>query len=552
MLKRLTINNYILIDSLSVEFNRGLSVITGETGAGKSILVGALGLLAGAKPDGKNISLTETKSIIEGVFDISGLSLQKLFEENDIDYDDETIIRREIRENGKSRAFVNDTPVSVSLLKELTKNIIEIHSQHQNLLLADNTFQLDAVDIYSNNGAILSQYKSLYNSYIAKQNQLTRLKNEHQQAKQEEEYLKYVLGQLQEANVKENEDEELEEEQNNLSHAEEIKESLYKSSQLFDEEDGIISKLSTILSEIRSVLKKVKIEELLERVDSLYIEAKDIANEISMRSEKVIYDPERLQQVEERLSLIYTLQKRYAKSDVASLLQYKSELESKLQTLDGGEEEIKRLADEVSSIKGELIKKANELSQARKKGGEAFSRDLEDMARPLSLPNINFKVEWEKESELTENGAEKAIYTFTANKNVPLTPLSKGASGGEISRLMLCVKAMIASNRSMPVILFDEIDTGISGETAGKVGGIMADMAKERQIIVITHLPQVAAKGVAHYNISKQDTNSRTVATIKELSSEERVTEVARMMSDGTLTEAAKDLASQLLNQKSK
>ena len=549
MLKRLTIKNYILIDSLTIEFDKGLSVITGETGAGKSILVGALGLLAGAKPDTKNISPGATKSIIEGAFDISKLSIEKIFEENDIDYEDETIIRREINENGKSRAFVNDTPVTVTFLKELSNHILEIHSQHQNLLLADNSFQLDAVDIYSSNSQLLQQYQMHYAAYQQAQKQLKQLIAQHEQAKQEEEYIKFVVAQLQEASLKEGEEVELEAEQNQLSHAEEIKEALYKSSTLFDDEDGVISKLSTIASEIKSINKKVKTGELSERIESLYIEAKDIASEVSSMAEATVYDPDRLQQVEERLSLIYTLQKRYTKTDVASLLQYQKELEGKLQTIDGGDEAIKELQKEIASLKNILTESAKKLSKARQQGGEQFAEALENMARPLSLPNINFKVEWESTEDFTENGTERAIYTFSANKNMPLTPLSKSASGGEISRMMLCVKAMIAANRTMPVMLFDEIDSGISGETAGKVGKIMAEMAADRQIIVITHLPQVAAKGANHYNISKHDIADRTVATVKQLTEEERVAEVARMMSDGELTPAALSLATQLLTQ---
>lgn len=550
MLKRLTIKNYILIDSLTIDFGEGLSVITGETGAGKSILVGALGLLAGAKPDTKNISQGATKSVIEGVFDISKLSLKSIFEENDIDFEEETIIRREINENGKTRAFVNDTPVSVSFLKELSKNIIEIHSQHQNLLLADNSFQLDAVDIYAGNGELLEQYKTHYNEYQQANKELKRLVALHQQAKQEEEYVKFVVNQLQDASIKEGEDRELEEEQNQLSHAEEIKEGLYKSATLFDDEDGIVSKLSTIVSEIKSINKKVKTADLSERIESLYIEAKDIASEVSSMAESVTYDPQRLEKVEERLSQIYTLLKRYNQPDIASLLQYKQELEEKLSTIDGGESAINDLQKRIGTLKEQMVESAKRLSKARKSGGENFSKALEDMARPLSLPNINFKVEWEQTDDYTEDGAERALFTFSANKNVPLTSLSKSASGGEISRLMLCVKAMIATNRTMPVMLFDEVDSGISGETAGKVGGIMEEMSKERQIIVITHLPQVAVKGTSHYNISKQDIDEKTIATVKQLTDEERVSEVARMMSDGVLSPEAISLATQLLTPK--
>lgn len=548
MLKRLTIKNYILIDSLTIEFGTGLSVITGETGAGKSILVGALGLLAGAKPDSKSISPGATKSIIEGVFEISKLSLQYIFEENDIDYEEETIIRREVSESGKSRAFINDTPVSVSLLKELSKHIIEIHSQHQNLLLADNTFQLDAVDIYSDNTEQLNQYKELYNEYNQKQNALKQLISLQQQAKQEEEYIKFVVNQLSEAAIKDNEEEELEEEQNFLSHAEEIKDGFYKTSLLFDEEEGVNSKLSSILSEIRTINKKVKTGDLLDRLEALYIEAKDIASEVTSRLDEIECDPQRLVEVEERLSLIYTLQKRYSQPNVSSLLQYKKEMEERLQTIDGADTAIEKLENDITKLKIDLVAAANNLTAARQKGGDSFAKALIDMARPLSLPNLNFKVEWEPTEEFTENGTERAIFTFSANKNMPLSPLSKSASGGEISRLMLCVKAMIATNRAMPVMLFDEVDSGISGETAGKVGRIMSEMSSERQIIVITHLPQVAAKGECHYNIQKQDTDERTIAVVKKLNQEERVAEVARMMSDGDITPAAMSLATQLLN----
>lgn len=551
MIKSLTIRKYILIDELTIDFRPGMTVITGETGAGKSILVGALNILCGARTDTKVIRPGADKCIIEGCFDITGCALESLFEEYDIDYDDEAVIRREITANGKTRAFINDTPTNISVLRKIGERLIDIHSQHQNLLLADNTFQLDAIDLYSGDEAELSAYHTAYAAYREKERQLNEAESRKKRGDAEEEYLKYVYEQLSQANLQEDEEEQLEEEQTELAHAEEIKSALYTAVTKLDEENGgALTNIRSALAELRSVESKIKIAELAERAEQLYIEAKDIASELFDKQERINCDPARLEQVEERLSQIYTLKKRYSKENISQLITLRDETKKQLDTIADSGEEIERLQKEKQKAAEQMNSAAEELRKKRREAAARFSKKLEEMVRPLAMPNIRFSVEWQPMPEPDKNGTEQAVFCFSANKNMPLSPVAASASGGEISRLMLCIKAMIAAVHGMPAILFDEIDTGISGETAGRVGGIMEAMSAGRQVIVITHLPQVASKGDTHYKVEKDEESETVTVNILPLDRRQRVEEIARMMSGPVLTEAAIKHAGELLTEK--
>lgn len=551
MIKSLTIKKYILIDELTIDFRPGMTVITGETGAGKSILVGALNILCGARTDTKVIRPGADKCIIEGRFDITGCALEPLFEEYDIDYDDEAVIRREIASSGKTRAFINDTPTNISALRKIGERLIDIHSQHQNLLLADNSFQLDAIDLCSGDEAELSAYRTAYATYREKERQLAEAETRKKRGEAEEEYLKFVYEQLSQANLQEDEEEHLEEEQTELAHAEEIKTALYTAvTKLEEENGGALINIRNALDELRSVENKIKTAELAERLEQLYIEAKDITSELFAKQERISCDPARLEQVEERLSQIYALKKRYSKESISELIMLRDETKQKLDTIADSGEEISRLQKEKQNAAEQMNKAAGELQKKRREAGLRFSKDLEEMVRPLAMPNIRFSVEWQPLPEPDRNGTEQAVFCFSANKNMPLSPVAESASGGEISRLMLCIKAMTAAIHGMPAILFDEIDTGISGETAGRVGGIMEAMSEGRQVIVITHLPQVASKGDTHYKVEKDEESETTTVRILPLDHKQRTEEIARMMSGPVLTEAAIKHAAELLNEK--
>lgn len=551
MIKSLKIKKYILIDDLTIDFQPGMTVITGETGAGKSILVGALNILCGARTDTKVIRPGADKCIIEGTFDVTGYALEPLFEEYDIDYDEEVVIRREITASGKTRAFINDTPANLSALRKIGEQLIDIHSQHQNLLLADNSFQLDTIDRYSGDEAELAAYRTAYAAYREKERQLAEAETRKQRGEAEEEYLKYVYEQLSQADLQDGEEERLEEEQTELAHAEEIKAALYTAvTKLEEENSGALTNIRNALAELHSIENKIKLAEPVERLEQLYIEAKDITSELFSKQERINCDPARLEQVEERLSQIYSLKKRYTKETISELLALKDETKEKLDNIADSTEEIARLQKEKQEALQQMHAAAGQLSKKRREAGTLFSQALEEMVRPLAMPNIRFSVEWHPLSEPDKNGTEQAVFSFSANKNMPLTPVATSASGGEISRLMLCIKAMIAAIHGMPAILFDEIDTGISGETAGRVGGIMEKMAAGQQVITITHLPQVASKGRSHYKVEKDENGETTTVNIIPLAPQQRIEEIARMMSGPVLTEAAIKHAGELLTEK--
>lgn len=552
MLKSLFIQNFVLIDSLDIQFEKGFSVITGETGAGKSIILGALSLVLGQRADGKSIKKDADKCVIEAVFDIRQYSLEPFFLSNDLEYDAEScILRRELYASGKSRAFVNDSPVSLAIMKELGTKLIDIHSQHQNLLLGDNRFQLRVVDVMAENEILLILYRKEYSRYQALKKELKELKEKAAQTKQEEDYIRFQLEQLEEAHLSAGEQEELEQEQETLSHAEEIKGTLYKVSQLLDgEEMGGVQLIKEAYSAADSLERYFpRAKEIGERLRSAYIDLNDLVSEIEMLKDDVEFNPERLDFVNERLNTIYSLQQKHHLNTVDELLQLQAQYEQQLNDINSFDEQIADLQRQLDASYRELLQQAAVLSGQRKIASEALAKQLVQMVMPLGMPNVRFYVDITPREEPDSDGMDEVCFLFSANKSGELQPVAQTASGGEISRLMLCIKAMIAGFTALPTIIFDEVDTGVSGDIADKMGNIMHDLGTKMQVFAITHLPQIAAKGQAHYFVYKTDVDDRTVTRIKRLDDDERVREVARMLSGASLTEASLANAKDLLRQ---
>ena len=549
MLKSLFIQNFVLIDSLDICFNPGFSVITGETGAGKSIILGALSLVLGQRADGKSIKQGADKCVIEAVFDVSKYRLEPFFLGNDLEYDPEScILRRELYASGKSRAFVNDSPVPLAILKELGTKLIDIHSQHQNLLLGDNRFQLRVVDVMAENEILLILYKKEYTRYQGLRKALSALKERAAQSKQEEDYIRFQLDQLEEANLQPNEQEELEQEQETLSHAEEIKSSLYRVSSCLDgEEQGVVSLLKESLSSMDALERYFpRANEIAERLRSAYIDLNDLASEMEGMIEDVEFNPDRLAWVNERLDTLYALQQKHRVSSVDDLIALRDQFRAQLTDIESFDEQIAALEKQVQDAYKELLQQAAVLSEQRKVAAVAFAQQLVQMVAPLGMPHTRFQVEVVPRKEPESDGMDEIRFLFSANKSMALQPVAQTASGGEISRLMLCIKAMIAGFTALPTIIFDEVDTGVSGDIADKMGHIMQDLGSKMQVFAITHLPQIAAQGEAHYFVYKEDVKDRTLTRIRPLDKEERIREVARMLSGSALTEAslanAKDL----------
>ena len=549
MLKSLFIQNFVLIDSLDICFNPGFSVITGETGAGKSIILGALSLVLGQRADGKSIKQGADKCVIEAIFDVSKYQLEPFFLGNDLEYDPEScILRRELYASGKSRAFVNDSPVPLAILKELGTKLIDIHSQHQNLLLGDNRFQLRVVDVMAENEILLILYKKEYTRYQGLRKALSALKERAAQSKQEEDYIRFQLDQLEEANLQPNEQEELEQEQETLSHAEEIKSSLYRVSSCLDgEEQGVVSLLKESLSSMDALERYFpRAKEIAERLRSAYIDLNDLASEMEGMIEDVEFNPDRLTWVNERLDTLYALQQKHRVSSVEELIVLRDQFRAQLADIDSFDEQIAALEKQVQDAYKELLQQAAVLSEQRKVAAVAFAQQLVQMVAPLGMPHTRFQVEVVPRKEPESDGMDEIRFLFSANKSMALQPVAQTASGGEISRLMLCIKAMIAGFTALPTIIFDEVDTGVSGDIADKMGHIMQDLGSKMQVFAITHLPQIAAQGEAHYFVYKEDVKDRTLTRIRPLDKEERIREVARMLSGSALTEAslanAKDL----------
>ena len=556
MLKHLYIKNFALIKELNIDFQSGFSVITGETGAGKSIILGAINYLLGQRADTKSILPGADKCTIEATFGIEGYQLKSLFEENDTDFDEqECIIRREFTTSGKSRAFVNDTPANLTFLKELGYQLIDIHSQHQNLLIAKEDFQLHILDVMAQNSRQFQDYRASYVSYKQAEQELKHAKEILAQSKAEEDYLRFQLEQLEELNPKAGEDEELEEEQNELSHAEEIKSVLYKADSLFSndsEQGGVIELLKQICQGIQSLTRVYPaVEEYAERIDSALIELKDISAELNDLADRVEYNPNRLEEINNRLDRLYTLEKKHDVKTAAELEAFMMDVRQKLDIIGNGEGRIYELEKEVQEKLTKTTTQAELLSKSRIAAAKEVEASISQMLTQLDIPNNRFEVRIEKNSLLTENGFDQVTFFFSANKNIAMRAISEVASGGEIARLMLALKAITSKKENLPTIIFDEIDTGVSGKVASSMANLMKEMTEgnQHQVITITHLPQIASCGTTHYWVYKEDTEEQTFSHIRELTNEERVTEIAHMLSGNEISEAAILNAKQLLKQ---
>ena len=550
MLRSLYIQNYALIEKLDISFDTGFSVITGETGAGKSIILGAISLMLGQRADVRAIRKGASKCVIEAHFDISAYGMQGFFEENELEYEDECILRREVYASGKSRAFINDTPASLAQMKELGEQLIDVHSQHQNLLLNKEGFQLNVLDLLSHNEEQLSAYQTLYKEWRKAQQDLEELINRAEQNKADEDYIRFQLEQLEEANLSAGEQEELEHEADTLSHAEEIKAGLFYVEQLLtSDERGLLASLKEGLNTMRGLQKVYSsATELAERLDSAYIELKDVSQEISSQGEEVEFNPGRLEEVNDRLNLIYTLQQKHRVSTVEELLALAEEYSERLVAIVSYDERIAEQTALCDTLYNKVKKQAAVLTQARTQAALEVERQMASRLIPLGMPNVRFQVEMGMRKEPGAHGEDTVNFLFSANKNGTLQNISSVASGGEIARVMLSVKAMIAGAVKLPTIVFDEIDTGVSGEIADRMADIMQEMGEQnRQVISITHLPQIAARGRAHYKVYKQDNETETNSHIRRLADVERTEEIAHMLSGATLTEAALNNARVLL-----
>lgn len=552
MLRSLYIQNYALIEKLDIGFEAGFSVITGETGAGKSIILGAIGLLLGQRADVKAIRRGASKCVIEARFDVSAYNMRPFFEDNELEYDDECILRRELYSSGKSRAFINDTPASLSQMKELGEQLIDVHSQHQNLLLNKEGFQLNVLDILAHNDVALERYHLLYNAWKETERELAEVESLAEKSKSDEDYIRFQLNQLVEAALSEQEQEELEQEVETLSHAEEIKAGLYRIEQNFSsDEGGLLSSLKDSLNVLNSLQRVYQpASELAQRVESAYIELKDISHEVSSCGESVEFNSERLEEVNDRLNLIYSLEQKHRVRTVGELLALEKEYKSKLDAITSYDDRIAELSAQLEKQSKDVRLQAETLTEARKKIVCEVEEKLVRYLMPLGMPNVRFKIEMGKKKELGPQGEDTVNFLFSANKNGALQNIASVASGGEIARVMLSIKAMIAGAVKLPTIIFDEIDTGVSGEIADRMADMMQAMGdSDRQVISITHLPQIAAKGRAHYKVYKKDSDTETNSHIRRLTSEERVEEIAHMLSGATLTEAALDNARSLLKE---
>ena len=552
MLKQLYIKNYALIDHLDIELYPGFSVITGETGAGKSIILGAIGLLLGQRADSKSIKAGAEKCVIEAHFDLSRYEMGTFFEENEIEQDiEDTIIRRELTAAGKSRAFINDTPVSLSMLKELGEQLVDVHSQHQNLLLQKQDFQLNVVDIIANDQKELAAYQQTYSQLQTAKSQLQTLKEDIERNRQSQDFLQFQYEELENARLTEGEQEELEQQSETMEHAEDIKTALYEADNaLYGEQIGVVSQIRTAynaLNDISQVMPKTA--ELAERLESCRIELKDIADEVSSMMEETDFDPSELDRINSRLDRIYELEKKYHAETVEELISQRDELKQKLSNIENSDEALAELEARCQQLKAEGQQQADALTKLRQKAGKEIEQQLRQRLVPLGMPNVRFEVHIEQ-SELGKNGQDAVAFLFSANTSTPLQPVAQVASGGEIARVMLSLKAMISGAVKLPTIIFDEIDTGVSGKIAEKMADIMNEIGQtERQVISITHLPQIASKGSHHYRVSKEETQKGTTSQMQELDYNERITEIAQMLSGSEITEPAIENAKQLLKQ---
>ncbi len=550
MLKQLYIKNFTLIDELNIPLHSGFSVITGETGAGKSIILGAIGLLLGNRADSKTIKTGKDRCVIEAHFDLSKYGMEPFFESHDIDYDAaDTIIRRELTSAGKSRAFINDTPVPLTTMRELGEQLVDIHSQHQNLLLQKEDFQLNVVDIIAQDTAQLKAYQAEYQQYLKAKNRLAEMKTELEKSRENEEFMRFQYKELDDAELQADEQELLEQEAETLSHSEEIKTALYEADNALSGDDGsILDKLKTASQQLAGI-KDVypEIEDVASRMESSYIELKDIAQEISGSVDHVDFDPNRLDTINSRLDRLYTLQQKFHVSDMAELIAIREHIKEQLSHIDNGDEDIVALEQEVSKLQQRTEKSADKLTAVRQKSAKIIEAEMRQRLIPLGIPNVRFEISF-TDKPLCGDGKDKVNFLFSANKSTPLQPVSQVASGGEIARVMLSLKAMISGAVKLPTIIFDEIDTGVSGKIAEKMADIMAEMGNlERQVISISHLPQIAAMGAHHYKVLKEETEEGTLSHMRELTQEQRIEEIAQMLSGSDITQAALANAKELL-----
>ena len=550
MLKQLYIKNFTLIDTLDMEFRSGFSVITGETGAGKSIILGAIGLLLGQRADSKSVKMGTDKCVIEAHFDLSRYGMERFFDENEIEFDaEDTIIRRELTSAGKSRAFINDTPVALSMLKELGEQLVDVHSQHQNLLLNKQDFQLNVVDIIADDAKELTDYQQTYVRYLELKKEEQRLREDIEQGRQQVDFMQFQYDELTNARLSDGEQEELEQRSETMSHSEDIKTALYEAeSALSGDEGGVVSNLKKAVSALQGIEHVYPdVAELAERMNSCYIELKDAAAEVSGKMDDVDFDPAELDMVNTRLDRIYELQKKYKVERVDQLLAIQEELGRKLSNIENSDEALAEIERQVSETLKDARRKAELLTEKRRVAAGAIEKQMRERLVPLGMPNVRFEIAVEQEP-LGRCGQDKVSFLFSANTSTPLQPVSQVASGGEIARVMLSLKAMISGAVKLPTIIFDEIDTGVSGKIAEQMARMMSEMGHcDRQVISITHLPQIAALGSTHYKVYKDETAQGTTTHMLMLNDEERVREIAQMLSGSDVSEAAIQNAKELL-----
>ena len=550
MLKHLYIKNFTLIDTLDIELHPGFSVITGETGAGKSIILGAIGLLLGQRADSKTIKQGADKCVIEAHFDLSRYNMESFFTENDIEYDlDDCIVRRELTASGKSRAFINDTPVQLSMLKELGDRLMDIHSQHQNLLLNKQDFQLNVVDILADDSKELDAYRQTFSEYRKAEQELSQLREDIERNRQNVDFLQFQYQELSSANLKEGELEELEQKSDTMTHSEDIKSALYEADNALSAEgSGVVDSLRKALMALKSIERVFPtISDSIQRIDSAYIELKDLSQEINDQLDKIDFDPAELDAINNRLDKLYDLEKKYHVDTIAELILQHQELKRKLNDLESSDDVLADLQLKVDTLMGTAKQNADVLTKRRKRAAQHIEQVMQESLSQLGMPHVRFKIQI-SEKPLGQMGQDSISFYFSANASTPLQPISQVASGGEVARVMLSLKAMISGAVKLPTIIFDEIDTGVSGVIAEKMAEIMKDMGNhDRQVISITHLPQIAALGTTHYKVEKEETSEGTKSRLKELTMEERVTEIAQMLSGSEVSEAAVQNAKQLL-----
>ena len=553
MLKSLYIKNFTLIDELDIELYPGFSVITGETGAGKSIILGAIALLLGQRADSKSIKQGADKCVIEAHFDLKRYDLDAFFSDNDIENDaEDCIVRRELLASGKSRAFINDTPVQLSMLKELGERLVDVHSQHQNLLLNKQDFQLGVVDIFADDATQLAQYQQTYKEYHQVKQQLDDLRESIERNRQNADFLRFQCDELTQARLVEGEQEELEQQSDTMSHSEDIKSALYEADNaLTAEQTGVVPALRSTLYELRKIGEVYPAAaELGQRVDSCYIELKDIAQEVSSHLERIDFDPAEMDAVNSRLDKIYDIEKKYHVETVEELIAKREELSEQLNNIDNSDEALSALEQRLTKLQAQAVKEADALTKLRIKAAKQIEAEMQTKLVPLGMPNVRFSVEIARET-LGLSGQDKVAFMFSANTSTPLQPISQVASGGEIARVMLSLKAMISGAVKLPTIIFDEIDTGVSGKMAEKMAEMMQEMGDHgRQVISITHLPQIAALGTTHYKVEKSETAQGTVSSMHQLSPDERIHEIAQMLSGSDISAAAIANAKELLKNK--